>query len=85
MTTLPTLFLVSSGEPTPETAAVIVAQAWALYLLAERSRGWVTLLLGVAFVLLTLSSGEIVLSNLLRWPRGSARSASATRAGWAAR
>jgi signal transduction histidine kinase len=62
---LSTLFLVSSGEPTPETASVIVAQAWILYLVAERARGWVTLLLGVAFVLLTLSSGAVVLSNLL--------------------
>jgi signal transduction histidine kinase len=62
---LSTLFLVSSGETTSETAAVIVAQAWVLYLLAERARGWVTLLLGVAFVLLTLSSGTVVLSNLL--------------------
>jgi signal transduction histidine kinase len=65
VTTLSTLFLISSGEPTPETAAVIVAQAWVLFLLAERARGWVTLLLGVAFVLLTLSSGTVVLSNLL--------------------
>jgi signal transduction histidine kinase len=65
VTTLSTLFLISSGEPTPETAAVIVAQAWVLYLLAEQVRGWVTLLLGVAFVLLTLSSGNVVLSNLL--------------------
>ncbi|HEY6890521.1 MAG TPA: sensor histidine kinase [Solirubrobacter sp.] len=64
-TSLSTLFLVSSGEATPETAAVIIAQAWVLYLLAERARGWVTLLLGVAFVLLTLSSGQVVLSNLL--------------------
>ncbi len=65
VTSFSTLVLVSTGEPTPETAAVIVAQAWVLYLLAERARGWVTLLLGVMFVFLTLSSGEVVLSNLL--------------------
>jgi signal transduction histidine kinase len=65
VTSFSTLVLVSTGEPTPESVAVIVAQAWVLYLLAERYRGWVTVVLGVLFVFLTLSSGEVVLSNLL--------------------
>ncbi|WP_211232877.1 sensor histidine kinase [Solirubrobacter soli] len=65
VTSFSTLVLVSSGPPTPETAAVIIAQTWVLYLLAERARGWVTVVLGVLVVFLTLSSGEVVLSNLL--------------------
>ena len=80
--TLATLFLLSSGETTPETAAAIVAQAWVFYLVAERYRGWVALTLGPAFVLLVLSSGEPTLSNvlLIAAPR-SARWASAARGG----
>jgi signal transduction histidine kinase len=63
--TFSTFILVASSEPTPESAAVIIAQAWVLYLLAEQARGWVTVVFGVLLVFLTLSSGEVVLSNLL--------------------
>ena len=63
--TLATLSLLSSGETTPEPAAAIFAQAWVLYLVAERYRGWVALTLGPPFVLLVLSSGEPTLSNVL--------------------
>jgi signal transduction histidine kinase len=65
ITTLATLLLISSGARTPETVAVVLAQACVLYRLAERWSGWITVLLGVAFVLLAVSSGEVVLSNLL--------------------
>ena len=63
--TFATLSLITGAEPTPETAAGIVAQTWVLYLLAERYRGWVAVLLGVALVLLALSTGEPALSNVL--------------------
>jgi signal transduction histidine kinase len=65
ITTLATLSLLGSGEPTPESAAAVVAQAWVLYLLAERWRGWAVLVLGLALVLLVLSSGDPTLSNVL--------------------
>ena len=65
ITTLATLALLMGGETTPEPAAVIVAQAWVLFLVAERYRGWVSLTLGPALVLLVLSSGEATLSNVI--------------------
>jgi signal transduction histidine kinase len=42
---------------TPVTLATIGAQAWMLYLLAERYRIWLSLALGALLVLITVSSG----------------------------
>jgi signal transduction histidine kinase len=56
LTTLGTAGLVLGTDATVDTAAVLVAQACALYLLAERFRASVMLLVGVPFVLLLLAS-----------------------------
>jgi signal transduction histidine kinase len=72
LTTLATVLLVMSADATPETVAGIAAQAWVLFLAAERYRGRVVLALGVLLALIMLSNGDPGLSNVLTLAAGIA-------------
>jgi signal transduction histidine kinase len=63
--TLATLGLLSGGDVTPLTASGIASQVWVLYLVAERYRGWLALLLGILLAAMALSVEDPGLPNVV--------------------
>jgi signal transduction histidine kinase len=57
-------FIAIAGDDITPTVAGLVAQVWVLYLLAERSRGWVALALGAVVAIITLSDSDPEIANV---------------------
>jgi signal transduction histidine kinase len=64
MVTLATVALLSNGDM-QVTASGIAGQVWVLYLVAERYRGWLALLLGLLLAAATLGPPDPGLTNVL--------------------
>jgi signal transduction histidine kinase len=62
--TFATLALLA-GPETPETASGIAAQVWILYLVGERYRGWIALVVGTLLAFTAFAGNDPALSSVL--------------------